>query len=51
MSKDSYIHKILPGAPGGPLLLTFHGTGGDESQFIGLARGMLPSATIVSPRG
>ena len=51
MSTDSYIHKVLPGAPGGPLLFTFHGTGGDESQFLGLARELLPAATIVSPRG
>ena len=51
MSKDSYIHKILPGSPGGPLLFTFHGTGGDENQFLGLGRDLLPAATVVSPRG
>ena len=51
MSTDSYIHKLLPGTPGGPLLFTFHGTGGDESQFLGLARELVPEATIVSPRG
>ena len=51
MSTGSYIHKHLPGQPGGPLLFTFHGTGGDENQFVGLARALLPSATIVSPRG
>jgi len=42
---------MLPGSPGGPLLFTFHGTGGDENQFPGLARDLLPRATIVSPRG
>jgi phospholipase/carboxylesterase len=51
MSRNSYIHKVLPGSPGGPLLFTFHGTGGDESQFFGLARELVPEATIVSPRG
>ncbi|MEQ1943404.1 alpha/beta hydrolase [Mesorhizobium sp. VNQ89] len=51
MSIDSYIHKVMPGQPGGPLLFTFHGTGGDENQFLGLARELLPTATIVSPRG
>ena len=51
MSKNSYVHKVLPGTPGGPLLFTFHGTGGDESQFLGLANGLVPGATIVSPRG
>jgi phospholipase/carboxylesterase len=51
MPTNSYIHKVLPGSPGGPLLFTFHGTGGDESQFLGLARELIPGATIVSPRG
>jgi phospholipase/carboxylesterase len=51
MSTNSYIHKVLPGSPGGPLLFTFHGTGGDESQFLGLANELVPGATIVSPRG
>lgn len=51
MSINSYVHKVLPGSPAGPLIFTFHGTGGDESQFLGLARELLPTATIVSPRG
>lgn len=51
MSNDSYIHKILSGVPGGPALFVFHGTGGDEQQFLGLGRELLPDATIVSPRG
>jgi phospholipase/carboxylesterase len=51
MSLQSYIHKVLPGAPGGPLLFAFHGTGGDENQLLSLAQDLLPGATIVSPRG
>jgi phospholipase/carboxylesterase len=51
MSIDGYIHKVLPGAPGGPLLFAFHGTGGDENQLASLGRDLLPAATIVSPRG
>lgn len=51
MSTDAYIHKLLPGTPGGPLLFVFHGTGGDENQFPALGRELLPGATIVSPRG
>jgi phospholipase/carboxylesterase len=51
MSINSYIHKVLPGSPGGPLLFTFHGTGADESQFLGLARELRPTATMVPPRG
>ncbi|RUW50514.1 alpha/beta hydrolase [Mesorhizobium sp. M1A.F.Ca.ET.072.01.1.1] len=51
MSKDAYIHKVLPGSPGGPLLFVFHGTGADESQLLCFGRELAPSATIVSPRG
>jgi phospholipase/carboxylesterase len=51
MSKDAYIHKVLPGSPGGPLLFVFHGTGADENQLLSLGRELAPSATIVSPRG
>lgn len=35
----------------GPLVFTFHGTGGDEHQFHGLARQILPQAHVISPRG
>lgn len=51
MTTHSYIHKALPGSPGGPLLLLFHGTGGDENQLVSLGRDLLPGAAIVSPRG
>lgn len=51
MAIDAYIHKALPGSPGGPLLFVFHGTGADESQLLGLGRDLMPDATVVSPRG
>lgn len=51
MATDLYVHELVEGRPGGPLLFVFHGTGGDEHQFPGLARQLLPSATVVSPRG
>ena len=51
MSRDSYVHKVLPGAPGGPLVFAFHGTGGDERQLAGLAGELMPGATVVAPRG
>ena len=51
MSVDSYIYKILPGAPGGPMLFVFHGTGGDENQLLSLGQDLVPDATIVAPRG
>jgi phospholipase/carboxylesterase len=47
----TYIHRIRPGKPGQPILFAFHGTGGDENQFFDFAAGILPDATIVSPRG
>ena len=51
MAKDGYIHRIEPGAPGGPLLVVFHGTGADENQFLGLGRNLMPDATVLAPRG
>jgi phospholipase/carboxylesterase len=51
MTRDSYIHKVLPGAPGGPMLVVLHGTGGDENQLAALGRELVPTATVVSPRG
>ena len=51
MSTQAYIHQHLPGSPGSPLLFAFHGTGGDERQLSGLARDLVPGASIVSPRG
>ncbi len=51
MAKDSYIHRIEEGAQGGPLLFVFHGTGADETQFLGFGRVLVPDATIVAPRG
>ncbi|TIQ26963.1 MAG: alpha/beta hydrolase [Mesorhizobium sp.] len=51
MSKDAYIHKVLPGSPGSPLLFVFHGTGADENQLLSFGQELAPSATIVSPRG
>lgn len=51
MTKDAYIHKIVPGKPGGPLLFVFHGTGADETQLLSLGHDLMPDATIVSPRG
>ena len=47
----SYIAERSEGRAGAPLILTFHGTGGDETQFHGLAGELLPGAHVVSPRG
>ncbi|MGI6244868.1 MAG: alpha/beta hydrolase [Pseudochelatococcus sp.] len=51
MSIDAYPYLHRDPAPGAPLVFAFHGTGGDESQFFGLIRDMLPDAGVVSPRG
>lgn len=51
MSKDNYHVLAKAGKPGAPLVFAFHGTGGDETQFFGLAEQILPEASIVSPRG
>lgn len=37
--------------PGGTVAFGFHGTGGDERQFVPLLRRLLPGAGIVTPRG
>lgn len=46
-----YITRETRGTPGAPLVFTFHGTGGDETQFHGLAEQLWPGAHVVSPRG
>lgn len=51
MGESDYVFKELPGTAGGQLLFTFHGTGGDENQLLGLGQQLLPDATVVSPRG
>ncbi len=55
MALDSY-HHLDTGPQSGdrdtaPLFFTFHGTGGDERQFVDLAQTLAPDARIVSPRG
>ena len=47
----SYVVQRTKGAAGAPLFLTFHGTGGNENQFHGLANNLMPDAHITSPRG
>ncbi len=49
---DGYEYAEKPATRvGAPLVFTFHGTGGDETQFVPLAEQIWPSAHIVSPRG
>lgn len=51
MTMESYVHRARPGAAGAPIFFVFHGTGGDENQFFEFASRLLPSATVISPRG
>ena len=52
MSGDlGFVHRFLPGAPGLPVLLLLHGTGGDESDLLPLGESLLPGAARLSPRG
>jgi len=52
MSIDSYIYAERPAArANAPLVLAFHGTGGDEGQFLPLAAQLWPDAHVVAPRG
>ncbi len=44
-----YFHQA--GAPDKPMIVAFHGTGGDEYQFVNLISQMVPEAGILAPRG
>lgn len=45
-------HYAEQGAPAGaPLIFTFHGTGGDETQFHDFATQVRPDAHVISARG
>ncbi|MBB3937156.1 alpha/beta hydrolase [Aureimonas phyllosphaerae] len=48
----SHIHRFVPAgdASKAPLLL-LHGTGGDESDLLGLGAALSPGAALLSPRG
>ncbi|HEX4297030.1 MAG TPA: alpha/beta hydrolase [Devosia sp.] len=48
---DDYLFAEIAAPKGAPLLLLFHGTGGDENDLVGLGRQLMPDAHIVSPRG
>lgn len=49
---ESYIYAEEAGAGAdAPTLFLFHGTGGDETQFLALGAQLLPGARLVAPRG
>jgi phospholipase/carboxylesterase len=54
MSEDlGFIHRFVPAedSASGDTLVVLHGTGGDESDLIGIGQAIAPGAAIVSPRG
>jgi phospholipase/carboxylesterase len=52
MAESHYTYAELPAAgPNRPLIFAFHGTGGDENQFVPLAQQVWPGSAIISPRG
>jgi phospholipase/carboxylesterase len=51
MSLDNYTYRERRKADGAPLFFVFHGTGGDENQFFGLASELMPEANVIAPRG
>lgn len=51
MTKNEYLSFRREGVAGSPVVIAFHGTGGNEHQFTGLIDQILPDAGIVAPRG
>lgn len=47
----TYHFAEVAAAPGAPLLFLFHGTGGRETDLIGLGQQILPGAHLIAPRG
>lgn len=54
MSADlGFIHRFVPAEDptSADTLVVLHGTGGDESDLIGIGQAVAPGAAILSPRG
>lgn len=52
MNAADFTHRWLPAtAPGLPVLLLLHGTGGNEHDLLDLGAALLPGAARLSPRG
>lgn len=48
---EAYHYAEIAAAPDAPLLFLFHGTGGNETNLLGLGQRFLPNAHLIAPRG
>lgn len=48
---EGFVYRWEPGAPGSPVLLLLHGTGGNEHDLVPLGAELRPGASLLSPRG
>ncbi len=49
---DEWPHLFAEGASAdAPVVLTLHGTGGDEREIVALGTSLVPGAAVLSPRG
>ncbi|MBX9472400.1 alpha/beta hydrolase [Microcella sp.] len=49
---DEWPHLFIEGASAvAPVVLTLHGTGGDEREIVALGEAVAPGAAVLSPRG
>ncbi|HVY49954.1 MAG TPA: alpha/beta hydrolase [Devosia sp.] len=51
MSAPTYRFAEREAPADAPLLFLFHGTGGDETDLLGLGHEVMPGARLVAPRG
>lgn len=51
VSIDTWPHLFTPGEADAPVLLTLHGTGGNEQEITGIVSHLWPGAGVLSPRG
>lgn len=51
MANDAYAYHLTSAGSGKPLLILFHGTGGNEEQLLSLGAKLAPGAGLLAPRG
>ena len=51
MPASDYVYSEKAAEASAPMMVLFHGTGGDENQFMMLGSQLMPRARLVAPRG